>query len=584
MTPSLRLLLEDYLGLMREEGELDVYLPLLLSAMGHELVYRAQKGTRQYGVDISSVGKDEDGKKKLFLWLVKCGDIGRRDWDSGEQSIRQSINDVSDTYLGTHVAPQHARLAKKLVVLTNGDFNAAVGLTIASYLKKWSTQNRIEAETCNGSRLAAWTERYLLDEHVLPPRGRALLRRMLANVGAPELSVSVGRTLIEELVSGAKGPAKSAASRRKRQIMALRGIRTALSVLKVWAQKERNQLAPYQLAEFAVLCVWAGLHKDLQKGNRDVASEFANLLFQLADIAEAYHELVQPYYVTQNAFATALPDSLLVTDVVFKELGRLGLQGCIWALYATEGKSAVAENLANVYVNRLLALLASHTCSQSPAYDHHSVDIHAALLLLIIGNRRSEAMQWLANLAMRLAHVGKAPKYWPLSAPFEDALAIRHGYEEPSEEYRSTSTLLPVLLLWTALLGMKDVYLFIRDTVLPLVPKTTLNFWSSDHGFDELVADPLTLQRHGVGEGVLNVPAEPADFLSEMSAVLPGIESIEQAGWYVLRAAYIPLLAALHWRLQVPREMLVKHAVAVANQGANNAATTPSQSSHPSVG
>lgn len=138
MTPSLRLLLEDFLGLMREEGELDVFLPLLLSAMGHELVYRAQKGPRQYGVDISSVGKDEDGKKKLFLWLVKRGNIGRRDWDSGEQSIRQSMEDVGDTYLTSHIAPQHSKLPRKLVVLTNGDFNAALNLTMSSYLKAWS--------------------------------------------------------------------------------------------------------------------------------------------------------------------------------------------------------------------------------------------------------------------------------------------------------------------------------------------------------------------------------------------------------------------------------------------------------------
>ena len=110
MTDSLRLLLEDFLGLMREEGELDVYLPLLMSAMGHEVVYRAQKGPRQYGVDICSVGRDEDGVRKLFLWLVKCGDIGRQDWNSGPQSVRQSIDDVGDVYLHSHVAPQHAGL------------------------------------------------------------------------------------------------------------------------------------------------------------------------------------------------------------------------------------------------------------------------------------------------------------------------------------------------------------------------------------------------------------------------------------------------------------------------------------------
>lgn len=564
MSSSLRLLLEDFLSLMREEGELDVYLPLLLSAMGHEIVYRAQKGTRQYGVDISSVGKDEDGKKRLFLWLVKCGDIGRRDWNSGDQSIRPSIDDVGDTYLTSHVAPQHARLPKKLVILTNGDFNAAINLTITQYLATWTVRHDAEAVTVNGSTLAAWTERYLLDEHVLPAENRSLLRRMLANVGTPELSISVGRALIQDLVNAAKEPARSAPAKRKRQLGALRGIRTSLSVLQVWAHNERNLLAPYRLAEFAVLCVWAGMHEEMLAGNRDVAHEFAELLFQMAAIAETYHERVQPYYVTENAFAHVLPDSLIVTDTVFSELGRLGLQGCIWACQAVQGAGSLAEGLAGVYVNRVLALLTSHSCSQSPCFDHHAADIHLAMLLLLVGGRRAEAREWLGHLVGRLAQVARVPKHWPMTAPFEDLLAIKHGYEAPSPEFRSTSTLLPILLLWAAALGMSDVYAYARTEILPALKDTTPNCWSADVGFDAVVANPAELFAHGVGEGIVHVPEKLTEFLSTMTAALPEVQPIENAVWYKQRAAYIPLLAALHWRLQVPREMLARHAMAVA--------------------
>jgi hypothetical protein len=564
MSSSLRLLLEDFLSLMREEGELDVYLPLLLSAMGHEIVFRAQKGTRQYGVDISSVGKDEDGKKKLFLWLVKCGDIGRRDWNSGDQAIRPSIDDVGDTYLSSHVTPQHMKLPKKLVVLTNGDFNAAINLTIAQYLTTWSKRHSAETTMVNGSTLAAWTELHLLDEHVLAASNRALLRRMLANVATPELSIGVGRALIQELVQAAKEPARSAPAKRKQQLGALRGIRTALSVLQVWAHNERNLLAPYRLAEFAVLCVWAGLHDELLGGNREVAREFAELLFQMTAIAETYHEQMQPYYLTQDAFAHALPDSLIITDTVFTELGRLGLQGCIWAFHAVQDGNPLAEGMAGVYVNRVSALLKSHTCSQSPCYDYHSADIHSAMLLLLVGGRHAEAREWIGNLVGRLAHAVRAPKHWPLTAPFDDAMLIKHGFEEVSPEFRSTSTLLPILLMWASALGMNDVYAYARTEILSELKDTTPNCWSSDAGYDGLVADPNALFAHGVGEGVMHVPEEPAAFLTIISAALPGVEPIERTAWYVLRAAYIPVLAALYWRLQLPREMLVQQTVAVA--------------------
>ena len=564
MTASLRLLLEDFLGLMKEEGELDVFLPLLMSAMGHEVVYRAQKGTRQYGVDISSVGPDRDGRRKLFLWLVKCGDINRPDWDTGPQAIRQSINDVGDTYIRSHVSPQHAHLNKKLVVLTNGDFNASLNETIAAFLETWSRDKRVEAETVNGSTLAAWTERYLLDEYVLPATNRALLRRMLANVGAPELCIAVGQALIDSMVSGAQETAKSRAASRKKQLTALRGIRTALSVLHLWAQNEGNLLAPYRLAEYAVLSVWAGLHQWVLKGDRHVGQEFGALLFQLASIAMSYHLRLQPYYLTQDAFAHTLPDNLLISKTVFLEIGRLGVQGCFWAAQAVQADHLEAEEIANVYASRLVALLQSHTCSQLPAYDHHSVDIHVGLLLLVIASRHGEARTWLHHLCRRLEYATSAKKFWPISAPFEEALLTRHGYGELSEELYSTSTLIPILLTWTAVLGMKDAYAFVREQVIPKVPNTTPNFWSSDQGFDALVADPAGLHEHGVGEGVLEVPAEPETFLNTMVPPLAGIESIEKATWYQARAAYIPLLAATHWRLQVPREMLVKHAMAVA--------------------
>jgi hypothetical protein len=564
MTPSLRLLLEDFLGLMREEGELDVFLPLLLSAMGHEVVFGAQKGTRQYGVDISSVGKDDDGKKKLFLWLVKRGNISRRDWSSGEQSIRQSMEDAGDIYMTSHIAPQHSKLPCKLVVLTNGDFNPALTLTMSSYLKVWSKKHRAQAVVVNGSTLAAWTERFLLDEHVLPPENKVLLRRMLANVSSPELSISVGRTLIEKLVRSADEPVTSDAARTKRWLGALRGIRTALSVLQVWAHSERNQLAPYRLAEFTILRVWAHWGEQVRDSNPVIAREYAQLLMQMAGIAEAYHEQFQPYYVTQDGFANAFPDSLLVTDAVFDQLGRLGLQGSLLAFFAVDGNSAACEGLASVYVNRVIALLRSHACTQSPSYDHQSGAIHAALLLLLIGGRRQEAKVWVESLAVRLATAARSTRHWPLSAPFEEALAVRHGEAEMSPEFMSTTTLVPLLLVWASVLEMNELYGFIKRDVVAAIPNTTLNFWNSDEGYDKLVANQHALHAHGVAEAVLHLPDTPAEFLRSITPVLPGVQSIESSPWYQSRAAYVPLLAALHWHLQVPREMLVKHAAAVA--------------------
>ena len=565
MTASLRLLLEDFLGLMREEGELDVFLPLLMSAMGHEVVYRPQKGPRQYGVDIVSIGSDDDGEKKLFLWLAKCGDIGRSEWDSGPQSVRQSINDVGDIYLRSHVAPEHKALEKKLLIVTNGDFNASLNETIAAFLDEWSRRKRVSAVQVNSSKLAAWTERYLLDEYILPSSNRALLRRMLANVASPELCIRVGRQLINAILSSALAPTKTARAQAKRLLMGLRGIRTALKVLQVWATSEDNLVAPYTLAQYGVLATWARLHKTFQMGEEDPSREFGELLFQLAMIAELYHRRVDPYYAVQDAFAHALPDSVLVSRTVFDELGRLGQQGCYWTFLAATSDDAQLELTAREwYASRVQILVQSHSCSALPAYDHHSANIHAALLLLVVTGRGDFARRWVHNLCRRMHYATTARKFLPMSAPFEEILLVRWGYEEVAEEYCSTSTLLPVLLTWTAVLGMHDGYAFLREHVFPKLIGTTPNFWSAEQGYDSVVADPVALHRHGIGEAVMHLPEDAGEFLRLMSGGLDGADHIETSAWYQSRAPYIPLLAALHWQMQLPREMLVQQAIAFA--------------------
>jgi len=575
MTGSLRLLLEDFLGLMREEGELDAFLPLLMSAMGHEVVYRAQKGLRQYGVDIASVGTDDDGTRKLFLWLVKCGDIGRQDWDSGPQTIRQSINDVGDIYLRSHIAPEHKKLRKKLLVVTNGDFRANLNETIAAFLEGWCRTKKVDAEQVNGSKLAAWTETYLLDEYILPSENRARLRRMLANVASPELCIMVGRNLIYEMLKGAVAPARSRGAATKQLLTGLRGMRTALQVLFAWSINEDNLLAAYVLSQYAVLTTWSRLHGELQAKDVKLSHEFSALLVGLSMVAEAYHQRMDAYYVVQDSFANALPDSLLVSRTVFDELGKLGQQGCFFAFQAGATGSTSMEIAALRYVGRVKALLQSHSCSALPAFDYQSANVHVALLLLVVAGERDIAKAWLSRLCQRMHFATAARKYLPMSAPFEDALSVRNGDEEMADEFCHTSTLLPILFTWAAVLEMKDAYAFLRSEVVPRLNGTTPNFWSSERGFDDAVGSGQALHEHGVGEALTQFPEESAEFLRSMSVELGGIDGIEKSVWYQVRAPYIPVLAALHWQSQLPREMLVKQAMAFAEPAAASVLPEP---------
>src|SRR5690242_7261738 len=99
----MRLIIREYLGMLKESREFDALLPDLLLAMNIVPISKAQIGVRQAGVDIAAVGNDETGNKALWLFVVKCGDLGRRDWDSQPQSVRQSLDEIKDIYLRNHV-------------------------------------------------------------------------------------------------------------------------------------------------------------------------------------------------------------------------------------------------------------------------------------------------------------------------------------------------------------------------------------------------------------------------------------------------------------------------------------------------
>lgn len=71
---SIRLIIEEYLGLMRERDELDAFLPILLGAMKHEIVFKPNSG-RQYGVDLVSRGPGPKGRRALHIWVLKCGEV-----------------------------------------------------------------------------------------------------------------------------------------------------------------------------------------------------------------------------------------------------------------------------------------------------------------------------------------------------------------------------------------------------------------------------------------------------------------------------------------------------------------------------
>lgn len=226
----MKLIIKEFLSQLKESGELDRLLPDLLSRMKIIPISRAQVGVRQNGVDVAAVGKDENGVKTLFLFVLKVGDLGRRDWDGGVNAVRATLNQVKDSYLRSFVRPEHKDLPVKVVVCSTGDLKQDVTQDFNGYVASNET-DRVSYEFWSGDHLADLIDAHLLDEYAIDPSERADLRRAIALIGSRDYDLRHAYKILSVLLleSHYSNVRLSKAHRKK----FIRQMKTAALVLEI---------------------------------------------------------------------------------------------------------------------------------------------------------------------------------------------------------------------------------------------------------------------------------------------------------------------------------------------------------------
>ena len=176
----MKLILMEYLGSLRERGELDVIMPDLLSELGMNVLSKPGIGTRQYGVDVAAIG-EEQGVPSLFLLSIKRGNLRRSDWNTGEQALRPSLIEILEIYIPTHVPPRYADYPVVVVPCIGGDVVENVGLDVKQFMQEHETE-RVRFQLWNGGDLADRLLSGVLRENTLPSSWRSDFRKCLAMI------------------------------------------------------------------------------------------------------------------------------------------------------------------------------------------------------------------------------------------------------------------------------------------------------------------------------------------------------------------------------------------------------------------
>lgn len=553
------LVIRQYVASLRERGELDAILPDLLLELGYTVASRPSVGTRQYGVDIAAIGPPSDGERKLYLFSVKPGDLGRADWEGSPQALRPSLDEIREIYLRLRVPKEHRDRKVVICICVGGDFLEAVQDNVTGYIEQYSDQ-RIGFEQWNGDVIAELLVKGILKEKLLTQELRTSFQKSVAMVDEPAVCYAHFRGLTRQLCK----PYASA----KLRLSAARQIYLCLWVVFVWARDAGNVEGAYRASELAVLHSWKMLGGDLDKPSKvskDAAQTFHELVAVHRLIADEFiGGKVLPHVEKLHAVSMAVGSSSPV-DVnlkLFDLIGRIALSG-LWMLWERGGESDLPDvrddwghDGADALAQAIVHLIRNNPALLSPMQDAQSIDIALVLMFLTMQRRwQPAAASWLDAMADSIVFAFRTHARYPtIQSDYRELLNHpRESTDEYRQEQTAASTLFPLIALWARGVSPTEAERSIVDFTKDFASHCNCQLWLPDEDTEAQIYSGE--DRHGAMLTGLPIAGDVEKaietLVSECAATrhFEDLSSIEFGHWPIV------LMACRHYRLPVPPQL-----------------------------
>lgn len=571
----------EHFRTMKERDELDAILPEILTGMGLEVLSRPSVGVRQYGADISAVGKDDDGKRKLFLFSVKRGDLSRIEWNGeSDQALRPSLDEIRDAYLRS-VAPEHKRLPVVIITVVGGIVPEKVLPLVNGYMDEKEKENpRFAYRLWTGDSLTKRVLEGALREEIFPPERRALLRKTAALVEEPDMALRQFARLIDGVL------ADEALSPVER----VRTMLIATWIVFSWSRDADNLEAAYDASEQLVLRAWPLLYPVIKTDRtRKLAASHVYLAVfeQHLDIWNAYiAEKLLPHTATLHAlsFAIGSVEPVDINLAMFDLVGKIAAGGLVHLWLSLDGPrypgtATGFAPTAHAIAQALAEMPNSNPTLKAPMLDRQSSDLGLALLLLCcFADTQEAARYWNRQAAQALMIAVTMPKNGPRLPSIDPNYEALLGDDKTlSEEQRkdatAASTLLPVYGLCARILGDEGLLRELAEFQARHLAHCNAQTWVPNAGCDDKLwqGNPRT----GSAFQDLEIGADGGKLLEALR-----LECAENSAWGGLSAIFLghwPLMAMACRRnhLPVPPQLWLDLA---QTPGKSSIATNPERS------
>ncbi|WP_282081268.1 hypothetical protein [Aquimarina algiphila] len=466
-------LTSEYLALLKEDGELDTLLIDILNSKGITPISKPQKG-RQYGVDIAAIGKDKDGVEKLFLITVKQGNISRSVWDSGQNSVRQSLNEIRETYINISLTARQKKLPKILIIATNGVLEQTIQTSWAQYTEKYQEKG-IEFDFWGIDDIARMVSDNLLSERLFDSERRSLLKKTLAFLELKDYDLNHFKKLVDLILDK---PIKT----KKPLLKRLKLIQICLDIVFKWAEDNGYLKSAIKAADKTILKTFEWLNSQGHFKKKYVNIEFYNIHSLRRKIGIAYFNKVSDHYFVEHSLQRYSKNQIEYGLTVWEEIGLLanvGLTEIRHYQYHFDPKApknaAIFEEAAMTISEALVSLINTNPPSHYPLYDDHIIDIEPAIRFLYLTGKKEECIKWLRTLIVGIHDAKVLKDFFPLfKTHYENLVDYYLGNKKQDEK---SSMLLTLLADWCAILNNDTAYQDLKNILKLFENKLNLQIW-----------------------------------------------------------------------------------------------------------
>lgn len=494
----MRLVLRNYLYSLKEDGELDKICVEMLEDMGLTVHSSAQKGTRQYGVDVLAHGiMLDDDTEKVYALIIKCKDIDRVEFERERTGVRASIKECLEVYTKNCLPEKCRSLPIVLCIVCGGEIKFEVRENLTALVKDefdWYRKrhgSNLECEEWTGDKLASMLQNSLQNSNLLVNGDKRLFFRSLSLAQEPQESFRAFKVFVNQILDFKRIKQKT------HRLKVLREVNLSLAMLihECADDEVKNYEAAWLSAEYVYLKEWEYIRKCKEENEYD--GKFDSALVDVArmycKVAEAYIDRINIFAKERYGFSLAVDgsDELDVVLKFYDVLGKVSSFGlylleCKGVFCVCDGGDSVEDRFRDVrgkVLGIILNMLTHNPIAAKPILDSQSRSIICTIRYLLLEGKKNVVFEWLETLVSEIRYsFNQGYGYIVNDVGYEDLLEHLHApiMDKKVEEMLKSSELLPSLAIVALRIERMDIYDDICELVMSLSRKIDYQMWFLD--------------------------------------------------------------------------------------------------------